>query len=160
MSLIRMLLVAGALASPPLGAHAEEARLGALQMTVDPARWRVVRSNDAELQLWHASKNKPAIHIRQTKGVTTENCTALADFGSHYDTAKTEPTQVAGQPALRLQAHSRCRNRVSPAIAYCVAWGGDIYLARTAAVSCRSGVPWPAAEDAMHEIAATFRFVP
>lgn len=160
MSLIRVLLAACLLASAALGARAEEARLGALRMTIEPSRWRLERSDDAELRLSLVSQDKPIIRIGRAKGADAESCAALADFGSAYEQSQASPIQIAGQPALRLLAHSRCRNWVGPAIAYCVAWDGDVYIARTSALGCRSGTPARGADDALRELVGTFRFAP
>ena len=56
-----------------------------------------------------------------------------------YDEATQSVTEIAGRPAVRLAAHTRCRNAMPQGVVICVEHRGTAYLLSATRPGCRSG---------------------
>jgi hypothetical protein len=146
-------------------AEAGTLRLGGMELTYDAARWRAEPVGDNAVTMRPigevARKLDPVVVDRRP---ISGGCGQLARnelAAGPYEGAEQSATELAGRPAIRLTAHTRCRNAMPRGVVICVEHRGTAYLLSATRPGCRSGaVNLFSGVDPQMELAAGVRFLP
>jgi hypothetical protein len=133
-------LVAGLAAAAEPGAL----RLGEMELVYDTARWRVESAGENSVTLQpvgDAARTLDPVMVDRGPG-SEKDCERLARrrlVDRTYEEATASAAEIAGRPAVRLTAHTRCRNAMPRGVVICVEHRGTAYLLSATRPGCRSG---------------------
>ena len=106
-------------------------RLGEMELAFDAGRWRAesVSENAVNMQPIGAIVRAPdPVLVSRAASDGIDNCQALARrqlSDSFYEEATVNAIEVAGVTAIRLVAHTRCRNAMPRGVAICAQYRGS-----------------------------------
>lgn len=150
----------------PVAAEQGTLRLGEMELSYDTTRWRAepASGNSATMRPIGdvARKLDPVVVDHSPAG--DRRCEHLARgklAGGPYDEPTISTTEIAGRPATRITAHTRCRNAMPRGVVICIEHRGAAYLLSATAPSCRSGGHnLFSGIDPLKELADGIRFLP
>jgi hypothetical protein len=156
-----LVMAAGAAAAEP-----RSHRLGEMELVYDAARWRAEPANGRSVTLQPigeaAGKLDPVMVDRGPAG--DGGCEHLARgklAAGPYAEPAIATMEIAGRPAIRITAHTRCRNAMPRGVVICVEHRGSAYLLSATVPGCRSGARnLFSGIDPLMELAGGVRFPP
>lgn len=140
---------------------------GRMEIAYDGARWQAVRESDTAVTMQPIGDNSQRLDpvtIKRSAVADRAGCLDLARqelAGRIYELPTISEIQVAKLPAVRLTAHTRCRNAMPQGTVICVHHHGNAYLLTANKESCRSGAAnLFSGIDPLYEIAAGMTALP
>ncbi|RZI38760.1 hypothetical protein EGT07_32555, partial [Herbaspirillum sp. HC18] len=128
-----------------MAADPRSLRLGDVEVVYDGERWNAEAAGQdgfAMQPIGTAARKLDPVHISKVPSESAEACTALARSRlpiSLYDEPTAAPIDIAGVRAIRLTAHTRCRNAMPQGVVVCAYHRGNSYLLTASKAGCRSG---------------------
>jgi hypothetical protein len=116
-----------------------------MELVYDTTRWRALPAGEGALRMQPIgtiARRLDPVRVAMAPSEAADACEALARsqlFLSHYGTPTSRSTEVAGVPALRFVAHTRCRNAMPKGELVCVPYRGNSYALAVSTISCQSG---------------------
>jgi hypothetical protein len=142
-------------------------RLGEMELVYDAARWRADATSDASVMMQPIGALATVLDpVRVTKApdIGRDGCEGLARTqlsASLYDRPTIVPFAVANVRAIRMEAHSRCRNAMPSGVAVCMPYRGSGYVLTVSQTGCRDGARnLFSGIDPLEELVRGIRFVP
>jgi hypothetical protein len=160
-----LVLAAAIAAGAAAAATPKLLRLGDMQISYDGARWRADASGEGVLTMHPvgaiATKFDP---VRVTRAPGDQSCEKLGRDAlpkTLYEDTAGIHIDVAGMKALRMSAHTRCRNAMPQGVVICMMSGGSAYLLTASRDGCRSGGNnLFSGIDPLNELMGGLRFTP
>ena len=137
-----------------------------MEIAYDGQRWRPERGDTAvTLQsIGDDARRLDPVTIKRSVVAGRAGCLDLARqelAGRIYESPTISEIQVANLPAVRVTAHTRCRNAMPHGGVICVHHRGNAYLLTANKESCRSGAAnLFSGIDPLYEIATGLRALP
>lgn len=141
-------------------------RIEKMEIAYDAARWSSLprsenRGTMRAVGALAGEVSSVAVTYVPSQGV--EGCDVLARRELQrdlYEEPKASVLEIAGLPAMRFTAHTRCRNATPMGVAICVPHAGAAYLLTSTIIDCRSGAGNPfGGPDPVHELTQGIRFI-